>query len=260
MLRLHLDHGIDAFYTIDDVFSLNRKRVVDICHGLIKHNHNIHWTIQTRGDLIDLDLLKLMKRAGCVGVKMGIESGVDRILKIVRKSSTRKELLEAARNIEQAGLFLTTYYMVGHPTETRAEMEETFQFAKEVGSDMVQMAFHTPYPGSQSYEMAKELVDDLSELNHYETQHVNLSEVDSETLEKLQRQFYLQYYFSPSRFMKYVRRRALYRLTDPTEWQLAALSLKYLLGNRGRVGTSAAAPRPTQEPQPERHEPTHPTP
>ncbi len=246
MLRLHLDHGIDAFYTIDDVFSLDRERVVDICHGLIKHNHPIHWTIQTRGDLIDLDLLKLMKRAGCVGVKMGIESGVDRILKIIRKNASRAKLLEAARNCQEAGLILTTYYMVGHPSETREEMEETFRFAKEVGSDMVQMAFHTPYPGSESYEMARDLVADLSELSHYETQHVNLSKVDSATLEKLQRQFYLEYYFSPKRFLKYMRKRALYRMTDPTEWQLAAKSLKYLLGNRGRVGTSASAPRPTQ--------------
>ena len=246
MLRLHLDHGIDAFYTIDDVFSLDRQRVVDICHGLIKHNHRIHWTIQTRGDLIDLDLLKLMARAGCVGVKMGIESGVDRILKIIRKNATRNDLLEAARNCQEAGLSLTTYYMVGHPTETRAEMEETFRFAREVGSDMVQMAFHTPYPGSESYELVKDQVADLSELNHYETQHVNLSEVDSETMERLQRQFYLRYYFHPRQFLKYLRRRALYRMTDPTEWQLAAMSLKYLLGNRGRVGTSAATPRPTQ--------------
>ena len=262
MLRLHLDHGVDAFYTIDDVFSLDRERVVDICHGLIKHNHRIHWTIQTRGDLIDLDLLKLMKRAGCVGVKMGIESGVDRILKIIRKNATRNQLLEAARNCQEAGLTLTTYYMVGHPSETRNEMEETFRFAKEVGSDMVQMAFHTPYPGSQSYEMVKDQVADLSELNHYETQHVNLSEVDSETMEKLQRQFYLEYYFHPRQFLKYLRRRALYRLSDPTEWQLAAMSLKYLLGNRGRVGTSASKPRPTQSPQaePDTHVPRHTTP
>ena len=130
--------------------------------------------------------------------------------------------------------------------ETREEMEETFRFAKKVGSDMVQMAFHTPYPGSLSYEMVKDQVADLSELNHYETQHVNLSEVDSEVMEKLQRQFYLEYYFHPRQFLKYLRRRALYRLSDPTEWQLAAMSLRYLLGNRGRVGTSAAKPRPTQ--------------
>ena len=125
-------------------------------------------------------------------------------------------------------------------------MEETFRFAKEVGSDMVQMAFHTPYPGSQSYEMVRDQVADLSELNHYETQHVNLSEVDSETMEKLQRQFYLEYYFHPKQFLKYLRRRALYRLSDPTEWQLAAMSLRYLLGNRGRVGKSAVDPRPIQ--------------
>ena len=126
-------------------------------------------------------------------------------------------------------------------------MEETFAFAKLVGSDMVQMAFHTPYPGSQSYEMVRDRVADLSELNHYETQHVNLSTVDSETMERLQRQFYLEYYFEPRRFLRYLRRRALYRLSDPTEWQLAAMSLKYLLGNRGRVGTSAAGSRPTKE-------------
>ena len=140
-------------------------------------------------------------------------------------------------------------------------MEETFDFAKLVGSDMVQMAFHTPYPGSQSYEMMKDQVADLSELNHYETQHVNLSEVESEVLEKLQRQFYLEYYFSPRRFARYLRRRALYRLSDPTEWQLAAMSLKYLLGNRGRVGTSAAGKRPTQvAPDKKANVPRHPTP
>jgi hypothetical protein len=127
-------------------------------------------------------------------------------------------------------------------------MEETFRFARLVASDMVQMAFHTPYPGSATYEMYKDHVDDLSELSHYETQHVNLSEVDSATLERLQRYFYLRYYFSPPQFMRYLRRRAVYRLTDPTEWQLGLMSMKYLLGNRGRTTASANAPRPNSRP------------
>ena len=111
---------------------------------------------------------------------------------------------------------------------------------------MVQMAFHTPYPGSATYEMYKDHVDDLSELSHYETSHVNLSEVDSPTLERLQRYFYLRYYFSPPQFLRYLRRRAVYRLTDPSEWQLGLMSLKYLLGNRGRTTASANAPRPVE--------------
>ena len=130
MVRLHLDHGIDAFYTIDDVFSLDKSRVEEICRRLLQHNLPIAWTIQTRGDLIDKPILKLMKRAGCCGVKMGIESGVPRILKLIRKNATREQLLQAARDTQEAGLSLTTYYMVGHPTETRHEMEQTFQFAR----------------------------------------------------------------------------------------------------------------------------------
>lgn len=244
MVRLHKDHGVDAFYTIDDVFSLDKGRVEEICRRLLQHNLPIRWTIQTRGDLIDKDILRLMKRAGCCGVKMGIESGVDRILKIIRKNATRDQLLKAARDAQEVGLSLTTYYMVGHPTETREEMEETFRFARLVASDMVQMAFHTPYPGSATYEMYKNHVDDLSELSHYETSHVNLSEVDSPTLERLQRYFYLRYYFSPPQFLRYLRRRAVYRLTDPMEWQLGVMSLKYLLGNRGRTSASANSPRP----------------
>jgi anaerobic magnesium-protoporphyrin IX monomethyl ester cyclase len=249
MVRLHLDHGIDAFYTIDDVFSLDKSRVEEICRRLLQHNLPIAWTIQTRGDLIDKPILKLMKRAGCCGVKMGIESGVPRILKLIRKNATREQLLQAARDTQEAGLSLTTYYMVGHPTETRHEMEQTFQFAREVASDMVQMAFHTPYPGSATYEMYKDHVDDLSELSHYETQHVNLSEVDSATLERLQRSFYLRYYFRPPQLLRYLRRRAIYRLTDPTEWQLGLMSLKYLLGNRGRTQSSANAPKPRSAPE-----------
>lgn len=244
MVRLHKDHHVDAFYTIDDVFSLDRTRVEEICRRLLQHNLPIQWTIQTRGDLIDREILALMKRAGCVGVKMGIESGVDRILKIIRKNATRSQLLQAARDAQEVGLSLTTYYMIGHPTETREEMEDTFRFAREVGSDMVQMAFHTPYPGSATYEEYKDHVHDLSELSHYETQHVNLSEVDNKTMERLQRRFYLRYYLSPPRFVRYLRKRAIYSVTDPHEWRLAANTLRYLLGDRGRVGSSSQAPRP----------------
>ena len=134
--------------------------------------------------------------------------------------------------------------MLGHPTETRAEMEETFRFAKRISADMIQVGFHTPYPGSETYELYKDHIEDLSELHHYETQHVNLSEVDSESLERLQREFYLRYYFSPKIFGRYVRNRFMYRIADPEEWKLAALSLRYLLSQRGRVGMSETAPRP----------------
>ncbi len=232
MERLHRDHGIDAYYLIDDIFSFDKERVRNISRELIRRKVAIQWVIQTRPDMIDPETLRLLKLSGCTGVKMGVESGVDRILKLVKKGVRRDKILESARQIRAAGLSLTAYYMLGHPTETLEEMEETFRFAKEVKADMIQVAFHTPYPGSESYEMYKREVSDLSELNHYETYHVNQSEVDGGTLEKMQRNFYLKYYFSPDIFLNYLTRRAVFRLTDPGEWRLAFKSVKYLLMQR----------------------------
>ena len=146
MLRLHLDHGIDAFYTIDDVFSLDRERVVDM-----------PWAHQTQSqDSLDNTDPRRLDRSRPIEVDetgrlRGCENGNRVRCGPNPQGHSEKlqsnELLEAARNCQKAGLILTTYYMVGHPTETRAEMEETFAFAKLVGSDMVQMAFHTPTQG-----------------------------------------------------------------------------------------------------------------
>ena len=234
MLRLHHDHGVGAFYMIDDVFSFDRARVAEMCHLLIRRQAPISWVIQTRPDFVDPELLRLLKQAGCAGVKMGIESGVDRILKMIKKGTYRDRIAQSARDIREAGLFLTAYYMLGHPTETLEEMEETYRFARRVKADMIQVAFHTPYPGSQSYRDYQDDVEELEELNHYETHHVNRSAVDGATLERTQRRFYLRYYFSPATLFNYARRRLLYRFSDPSEWRLAFNSLKYLLLQRGR--------------------------
>lgn len=247
MRRLHTDWGVQAFYMIDDVFSLHKGRVRAICEQLIDLDLDIHWTIQTRADLLDAEMCKLLKKAKCTAVKMGIETGVPRLLELIKKKETREEMLEAAKHVRAAGMNLTAYYMLGHPTETLDEMHETMRYAGEIDADMIQVAFNTPYPGAPSWDEFAAQVDDLSELNHYETTHVNPSQVSGEEIEALQRNFYLRYYFSPRIFTRYLRNRLLYRVTDPGEWALAALSLKYLLGNRGRVGASSRDGAPVLE-------------
>lgn len=242
--RLNREHGVTAFYMHDDVFSMDRERVVRICEELIRRRANVHWVCQTRANFVDRELLTLMKRAGCCAVKIGIESGSDRILRIIKKGATRKQLLEGAKAIREAGLFLTAYYMLGNPTETLEEMHETFEVAQEIRADMIQVAFHTAYPGSETFREYASHITDPGELSHYNSHPLNLSDVSQETLERLQRQFYLRYYLSPSIFWNYLRRRALYRLTDTREWSLAFRSLAYLLLPRRRRAAAAAAAPP----------------
>ena len=232
MSRLHGDYQIDAFYMIDDVFSLDKGRIEQICQLLIQRRLKISWVIQTRADLIDRELCLLLKKAGCSGIKMGIESGSPRILSQIRKNLTPEKILEGVRAIQDAELNLTTYYMLGHPSETAQEMEETFQFAQKVNADMIQVAFHTPYPGSPDWEDLGHGVRDFSQLNHYETQHVNLSEVEDSVLEAMQRNFYLRYYLQPRILKKYLRKRFIYQVSDPREWNLLTKTFTYLVVNR----------------------------
>ena len=232
MFRLHQDYRIDAFYTIDDVFSLNKERVIDICQRIIRKKPAFRWVIQTRGDLIDKEMCALLKKAGCTGIKMGIESGSSRILSQIKKNIRLSQIETSARNIQEAGLNLTTYYMLGHPSETAEEMEETFQFARKINSDMIQVAFHTPYPGSSDWNELKKEVRDLSKLNHYETQHVNFSDMHDIDLERFQRNFYLRYYLRPSILKSYLQKRLIYQITDPREWRLLTRTFTYLVLNR----------------------------
>lgn len=250
MARLRTDWGVQAFYTIDDVFSLHKGRVRKICELLIEKDLDVHWTIQTRADLLDPDTCKLLKEAKCVAVKMGIESGVPRLIELIKKKETRESMLQAAKEVRAAGLMLTAYYMLGHPTETLDEMYETIRFAHEVDADMIQVAFHTPYPGSETWETYVGDIHDLGDLNHYETQHLNASKVDGATLEKLQRRFYLGYYFTPRIFARYMKNRMLYRSTDPEEWRLAYLALRYLVLERGQQNEDSSSLRPARNAAP----------
>lgn len=240
MLRLHRDLGVSAVYLIDDIFTFDRERVIEICRGLVRRRNPVRWVFQTRPELIDPELLKLARAAGCRAVKMGIESGVDRILDLLNKKTTRARTLRAAREVREAGLYLTAYYMLGNPTETVEEMRETMRFARQVRADMIQAAFHTPYPGSPSYEQYGQGGTQYERLGHYHPPPMELSSVDGATLKQLQRRFYLGYHLSPPILWNYLTRRAPYRLWNRDELALIARSLRFLLSSSGEAtGTQA---------------------
>lgn len=228
MTRLHVDFGINAVYFIDDVMTYDRDRTMAFAEAMIAAQLPMQFVVQTRPDLIDLPMLTALKRAGCAAIKMGVESGSDRVLKRIRKGVRRDRIAQAARDVRAAGLNLTAYFMVGHPDETREDIEATIELAGEVDADMIQLAFHTPYPGSTAWETEGRKDADLSGLQHYESASGNASLVPTHELERLQRAFYFRYYGSPRVLGRYLRRRALYRCTDPQEWLLAWQSVRYL--------------------------------
>lgn len=148
-------YGSRDFYFWDDSFTLNRNRIVDICNTLINESLNISWGCTTRVDLLDEEILLLMKRAGCDYISIGIESGSERILKIVEKNITIQQIKKAVEMIKMSKISFEAFFMIGFPDETKEDIEKTFQLMREMDGGTVCFSIFTPYPGSAQFDTAK---------------------------------------------------------------------------------------------------------
>ena len=141
----------------DDTFTINRKRVTEICELLIETglNKRFKWLCNARVNTLDLDTMKLMKKAGCRLVIPGIESGTQEILDNMKKGTTIKEIREYIKNTKKAGLLVHACYMVGNQGETKETMQKTLELALELNTDTAQFFPLIPYPGTEAYEWNK---------------------------------------------------------------------------------------------------------
>ena len=106
----------------DDTFTLNKDRAKEICQQIINRLPNIEWVCDTRADCLDRELIILMKKAGCVRIKIGVESGSDRILKLIQKGETTEQIRQTVKWIKEESLPFTLYFMAGFPQETNEDL------------------------------------------------------------------------------------------------------------------------------------------
>lgn len=140
-----------AFY--DDVFTLDKKRAHGIADEIIKRGLKLHWSCETRVNLVDKELLRHLKQAGCYSVSYGIESGSPEILKAIDKGITLEQVAEAVRWTHEVGLQTIGYFMIGSPGETTETIRQTIRLAKQLQLDFAQFAVTTPFPGTKLYDL-----------------------------------------------------------------------------------------------------------
>jgi anaerobic magnesium-protoporphyrin IX monomethyl ester cyclase len=140
-----------AFY--DDVFTMDKKRAYAVAEEILKRGGKIIWSCETRVNLVDRELLRHMKQAGCYSVSYGIESGSQEILDTIDKDITLEQVEEAVRFTREAGLHVIGYFMVGSPGETPATIRQTVGLARKLKLDFAQFSITTPFPGTKFYEM-----------------------------------------------------------------------------------------------------------
>jgi anaerobic magnesium-protoporphyrin IX monomethyl ester cyclase len=142
------NYDIRHFRFIDDIFTVNRRRVYDLC-GLIKDRRlEVYWLCITRTDAVTSDLLKTMHQAGCREIHFGIESGSQRLLDLMNKQTTAETNLKAIRKAKEANLKVKVFLMYGFPPETPEDIELTKKFMIEAQPDKWTLSKFTLLPGS----------------------------------------------------------------------------------------------------------------
>jgi len=144
------------FFFEDDTFTVNRKRAYAICEEILQRKLTVTWSINSRADVVDYDLFKLMKNAGCRLLLVGFESGDQRMLEKMRKNITVERMREFVNLVKKGGLQIHGCFVLGLPGETPETIEKTIQFALDTKIDTVQFSAAIPFPGTDYYRMCQE--------------------------------------------------------------------------------------------------------
>lgn len=151
--------GTKSIRFIDDTFTVNKKRVIELCQLIIEEKLNIEWACLSRTDNIDRELLQWMKKSGCKRIYFGMESGSQRMLDLFKKNLEIEPALEAFKLCREENVEAAAFFMSGHPDETNEDFKQTIEFVKN--SDLHFASFNplTPYPGTPMFDALKNDID-----------------------------------------------------------------------------------------------------
>ena len=159
--------GYERIWFADDCFTLNPEHVKRVCDLLVQKKVDIGWECLSRVDTLTVDVAKDMKRAGCLRVFFGIESGNDDVLGIMNKRITTEQARKAVYAAKEAGLQSGAFFIVGYPGESDKTVLDTVKFASGLPLDYLSFTLPYPIPGTALYERVKDnggvLIDDWEE-------------------------------------------------------------------------------------------------
>ncbi|MFC1558372.1 B12-binding domain-containing radical SAM protein [candidate division KSB1 bacterium] len=142
---------------MDDSFAINKKRVLELCDLIYEKGFHkkAAFDCQMRGDKITEDLLVSLKRANFRTLYIGVETGSERLMKIINKGETVQQIIDGVKLAKKWGFSVPSAFLIGLPTETKEERNAAYKLAKKMKLDYVRFNNATPYPGTKLYEIAK---------------------------------------------------------------------------------------------------------
>lgn len=152
LISIKKNYPHNVIYFEDDTFTMKKERTLELCRKIIENDLNIKWKCDTRADCVSDDMVSLMKKAGCVCIKIGVETGSERMLKKINKRVNKETILHASNVIKNHNVPLTVYLMAGFPGETDDDLKDTINFAKKIDANYYSLSIAAPYFGTKIYD------------------------------------------------------------------------------------------------------------
>ncbi len=233
MQFVHEKYGVDQVTFYDDAFSVDRNRVLQICKELHNRKLELIWDCGTRVDMVDRELMQTMRKAGCIAVWMGVESGSETVLKAMNKSIKLDQTRKAFKTAHEVGLMTIANVVLGFPGETEQTAKETIRFVQQLNPEDVGFYVATPYPGTPMYEQViKNGWLRVTDFDRYDTAGPTFEtpQLSMQKLAELRGKAYQQFYLRPGYVLHMMRMGGTYgksAVKTSGTYLLRALHLKY---------------------------------
>jgi anaerobic magnesium-protoporphyrin IX monomethyl ester cyclase len=198
--HLNAHYGIEYFQFFDDVFTMDRDRLKVLMPEFNKRGMSDSWSCSTRIDLLNENIIKDLKFGGAHHIAIGIETVNDRLLKVINKHVTKAQTTSVITLCAEHKLPVMGMFIIGLPTETAEECQETLDFVKTHRLKIAVFSFLTVYPGTNFWHLLKDSPDldrDFSKYNLSQNFTYIEKHRSPEELRGLMRKAYLSFYLKP---------------------------------------------------------------
>ena len=206
--------GTRHFLFLDDTLTMDRTHIMEIAKLIVKEKLDITFEGGTRANLLDEELVKILKEAGVTRIGFGLESVDENIRKIMRKEVPLDAYVKTNELLNNYGIEATNSCMIGLPGETHETLEKTLDFLdKHTAIKQSNISIAVPYPGTELYNMAKRgefglklTTEDWSKYRRYNSAVLQVGELTPKDLIEMQNYAFLSIYTAPWRFKPMIRK------------------------------------------------------
>jgi len=230
-MKILRESGYKEIFFRDETFTVYKERNREICSMIIDNKIDVTWICNARINAISEDDIGLMKRAGCHMIKFGVESGEQFILDNIKKGIRLEQTRHVFRMCHELNMDTHAHVMLGCPGETVQSVENTIKFVKEIDPLTVSFGIHTPYPGTELFEMVARKHPEIRDGVEASIEKLHIkgfyneyfTSIKRHDLEALLRKAYRSFYFRPG----YITRRLLKMngLDELMRWVIAGTNI-----------------------------------